>query len=153
MQIETVPAQPTLETPPPAPAAAAPASNDVLNMIDDALTSGQPAPAATPAPAAAAPATPPPPPAQQPAPAATGDALLSSQTVDAASSAIKKLQAAVEPPLPNGSTTPSPNFQSGNTVEAMVHAMLKPMIKDWLDKNLPAIVERIVTVEIRRLSK
>lgn len=41
----------------------------------------------------------------------------------------------------------------GGTVEALVREMLKPMMKEWLDAHLPAIVERIVEAEIQRVSR
>ena len=39
----------------------------------------------------------------------------------------------------------------GDTIEGIVIQMLRPMLRDWLDQNLPAIVERIVQNEIRKL--
>jgi cell pole-organizing protein PopZ len=36
-------------------------------------------------------------------------------------------------------------------LEAVVRDMLKPMLKDWLDGNLPEIVEELVTREIARI--
>ena len=39
----------------------------------------------------------------------------------------------------------------GRTVEDIVVEMLRPMMRDWLDSNLPIIVERIVQREIRKL--
>lgn len=39
------------------------------------------------------------------------------------------------------------------TLEDIVVAMLKPMIKDWLDANLPAIVEEKVEQEVQRVSR
>ncbi|MEA3062599.1 MAG: uncharacterized protein QOJ94_2380 [Sphingomonadales bacterium] len=36
-------------------------------------------------------------------------------------------------------------------LEAVVREMLKPMLKEWLDKNLPEIVEELVTREIARI--
>ena len=42
---------------------------------------------------------------------------------------------------------------AGNTLEDLVREMLKPMLKDWLDQNLPPIVERMVAKEIARLSR
>lgn len=83
----------------------------------------------------------------------TEEHLLSPEATHKATDAFKKLEAAAEPVLPPLQTTPSPAFKSGITVEDMVAAMLKPMMKEWLDKNLPAIVERIVEVEVRKLSK
>ncbi len=37
-------------------------------------------------------------------------------------------------------------------LEAVVREMLKPMLKDWLDVNLPDIVEELVTREIARIA-
>jgi uncharacterized protein len=31
--------------------------------------------------------------------------------------------------------------------------MMRPMLKDWLDENLPGLVERIVRAEIERVSR
>lgn len=41
--------------------------------------------------------------------------------------------------------------RSEATLEGLVQEMLRPMLKAWLDENLPAIVERQVEAEIRRL--
>jgi cell pole-organizing protein PopZ len=37
-------------------------------------------------------------------------------------------------------------------LEAVVRDMLKPILKEWLDRNLPDIVEELVTREIARIS-
>jgi hypothetical protein len=37
-------------------------------------------------------------------------------------------------------------------LEAVVREMLKPMLKEWLDEHLPAIVEQLVTREIARIT-
>lgn len=37
-------------------------------------------------------------------------------------------------------------------IEAMVRDMLRPMLKEWLDENLPGIVEELVTREIARIT-
>lgn len=42
---------------------------------------------------------------------------------------------------------------SNKTLEGMVREMLRPMLKNWLDANLPAIVERAVAREIARLAR
>jgi cell pole-organizing protein PopZ len=39
------------------------------------------------------------------------------------------------------------------TLEDLVKEMLRPMLKSWLDDNLPALVERIVKAEIERVSR
>lgn len=37
--------------------------------------------------------------------------------------------------------------------EGMAREMLRPMLKAWLDENLPAIVERLVRAEIQRVAR
>ena len=37
------------------------------------------------------------------------------------------------------------------SVNALVQAALRPMLKQWLDANLPAIVEELVAREIKRI--
>jgi cell pole-organizing protein PopZ len=37
-------------------------------------------------------------------------------------------------------------------LEALVRAMLKPMLKEWLDRNLPEIVDALVAREIARIT-
>jgi cell pole-organizing protein PopZ len=37
-------------------------------------------------------------------------------------------------------------------LDAVVREMLKPMLKEWLDEHLPAIVEQLVTREIARIT-
>ena len=41
----------------------------------------------------------------------------------------------------------------GPTLEELVSEMLRPMLKAWLDENLPTIVERLVQAEIERISR
>jgi uncharacterized protein len=44
--------------------------------------------------------------------------------------------------------------RSGETsLEGLVREMLRPMLKDWLDTNLPPIVEAMVDREITRITK
>jgi uncharacterized protein len=39
-----------------------------------------------------------------------------------------------------------------NTLEGLVADLLRPMLRDWLDRELPALVERLVEAEIKRVS-
>lgn len=39
------------------------------------------------------------------------------------------------------------------TLEDIVAAMMRPMLKDWLEENLPDIVERVVREEVERASR
>ena len=41
---------------------------------------------------------------------------------------------------------------SENTLEGLVREMLKPMLREWLDANLPDIVESMVAREIARIT-
>jgi cell pole-organizing protein PopZ len=43
--------------------------------------------------------------------------------------------------------------QNPRTLEDLVREMLKPMLKAWLDANLPDMVERMVRAEIERVSR
>jgi cell pole-organizing protein PopZ len=42
---------------------------------------------------------------------------------------------------------------NARTLEDLVKEMLRPMLKSWLDDNLPRLVERIVKAEIERVSR
>ncbi|MCT8265754.1 DUF2497 domain-containing protein [Afifella sp. JA880] len=43
--------------------------------------------------------------------------------------------------------------QNARTLEDLVSEMLRPMLKEWLDDNLPPLVERLVREEIERVSR
>ena len=43
--------------------------------------------------------------------------------------------------------------QNARTIEDLVRDMLRPMLKSWLDDNLPNLVERLVRAEIERVSR
>jgi cell pole-organizing protein PopZ len=42
---------------------------------------------------------------------------------------------------------------SGRTLEDLVKEMLRPMLREWLDANLPSMVERLVKREIERIGR
>lgn len=44
-------------------------------------------------------------------------------------------------------------FPSGPTIDEMVRGLLRPMLKEWLDANLPAIVEAQVRKEVERIAR
>jgi uncharacterized protein len=118
---------------PPAPAAAAPASSfhkvdpqDDLEFTESAAARSlhrQP--------------TYEPPPIESAAPM---QQMLSRSTVSAVESAFNSLANTV---LSN----------NARTLEDLVKEMLRPMLKSWLDDNLPGLVERIVKAEIERVSR
>lgn len=43
--------------------------------------------------------------------------------------------------------------QNSQTLDGLVKEMLRPMLKAWLDDNLPTMVERLVRAEIERVSR
>ncbi len=43
--------------------------------------------------------------------------------------------------------------ENSRTLEDLVREMLRPMLKAWLDDNLPGLVERMVRAEIERVSR
>lgn len=45
-----------------------------------------------------------------------------------------------------------PGVTGSDTLEGMVREMLRPMLKDWLDANLPQLVEGLVAKEIARIT-
>jgi uncharacterized protein len=84
----------------------------------------------------------PPPLTTAPAPSMTvDDRLISMHTEAAAAAALSGLSALGQH-----------KFETG-TVEALVRELLKPLLKEWLDANLPTIIERMVEGEIERLSR
>lgn len=128
---------------------------DVLAEIDDALESETPVeePAVEePAPAAPEPEPEPQPAAEETAPLPAmeeavapedSSTLLSDDAATASAASLKKV-------LDTHKTT-IPGFRSGTTLEDLVLESMKPMLKEWLDANLPSMVERIVEREIRKL--
>ena len=43
--------------------------------------------------------------------------------------------------------------RGAEVADGLVREMLRPMLKQWLDENLPAIVERLVRAEIQRVAR
>jgi cell pole-organizing protein PopZ len=43
--------------------------------------------------------------------------------------------------------------QNARTIEDLVREMLRPMLRHWLDDNLPGLVERLVRAEIERVAR
>ncbi len=85
----------------------------------------------------------------------TGETLVGSGVVGAASSAFARLSQAVQESVPQPAAhEPGPSVDgNGKTIEDLVKEMLRPMLKEWLDRNLPPMVERFVEREIVRLTR
>lgn len=70
------------------------------------------------------------------------DAIISPPTASAAAEALARLAGTLR-------ISDTPN----QTLEGLVRELLKPMLKEWLDRNLPAIVESRVEAELERISR
>ncbi|RAK52316.1 DUF2497 domain-containing protein [Phenylobacterium deserti] len=67
--------------------------------------------------------------------------LVSDRAAEAAASAFGQLSAAVLMPA------------EGRTLEDVVRELLRPLLQQWLDDNLPAIVQQAVTAEVERIAR
>ena len=76
--------------------------------------------------------------------AATQDAIINEVTEEASASAFASLNQMVEQ---NAVTE-----ERGDRIGDLVQEALRPMLKEWLDKNLKGIVQRAVTKEVKRIS-
>jgi len=74
------------------------------------------------------------------------DGLMSEATRSSAAAALGSLARATE-------RDPLEGVPQGRPIEQLVMEQLRPMLSQWLDENLPAIVERIVEREVRYLSR
>ncbi len=83
-------------------------------------------------------------PAMTEEPEMTNAAITDDRTADAAAGSLGKLFSKVEFGEEAG---------GGNTIEGVVREMLRPMLKEWLDDNLPAIVEKSVEAEVQRIAR
>ena len=52
-----------------------------------------------------------------------------------------------------GALSANLEVRSAELADSMVRDMLRPMVKVWLDDNLPAMVERLVRDEIQRIAR
>lgn len=83
------------------------------------------------------------PPASAPAATATApEPAVSPATVEATRGALGALSRLVVKPEPD----------SDGTLEGLVRDMLRPMLSDWLDHNLPRLVEQMVAREIAKIT-
>lgn len=78
-----------------------------------------------------------------------GDELVSDASADAARHSLEALTAAVAPAVAAAVSAPA---VAGRTMEDVVLDALRPMLKQWLDANLPSLVEAMVAKEISRIT-
>jgi cell pole-organizing protein PopZ len=88
-------------------------------------------------------------PEPEPAAASSGyDTLVGDSAAASAASAFAGLASSLRKPEPMESSTPS-----GPTLDELARSLLRPMLKEWLDANLPAIVEAEVRKEVERIAR
>ena len=136
--------EPPLAAPEPEPVQAVaepePLEDDELELTDrvethgdlDVYTPAEPPPAQA-APAQAAPAAAPPP--------APRPSLVSETAAAAAASAFGQLSQVIAMPA------------EGRTLEDVVRELLRPLLQQWLDDHLPAIVQETVQAEVERIAR
>lgn len=103
-----------------------PAADDVL-VLDQVVRPGRPA-----GPVAARPSG-------NHSPAINEDRLLSAATETLGTAAFASLERAVR------------MGRAGETLEDLVRNLLRPMLRSWIDQNLPSLVERMVQSEIQKI--
>lgn len=82
-------------------------------------------------------------PTAAPAPAAApAESLLSQETAAASRGSLDTLSKLLV----------KPDAGSDGTLEGLVREMLRPMLRDWLDANLPDLVETLVAREITKIT-
>lgn len=135
------PDQPATPAPPDMPPAAATAAARPLSEAEiDAMFSTPPT-----QPPVATPASPPPP---------TTEELIGGAAAAAAASSFAALRAARGQGAQPSQALPDIALGNGAvTLEQMVREELRPLLKAWLDANLPSLVERLVKAELERLAR
>ena len=81
------------------------------------------------------------------------DTLVEPGAAGVAASAFERLSQAVQESVPAPAAQDPGPAVGGRNLEDIVKEMLRPMLKEWLDKNLPPMVERYVEREIVRLTR
>ncbi|PKP91799.1 MAG: DUF2497 domain-containing protein [Alphaproteobacteria bacterium HGW-Alphaproteobacteria-16] len=80
--------------------------------------------------------------AAEPEPAPISESILSQTAAEAMRGPLEQLSRLVV----------KPDVPGSDTLEGMVRDMLRPMLRDWLDANLPRMVEDMVQREIARIT-
>jgi hypothetical protein len=70
--------------------------------------------------------------------------------VDAAHSSLRDLLSALAV-LADRGATPRGVPPGETSLEGLARELMRPMIAEWLDRNLPSIVERLAAAELARL--
>jgi cell pole-organizing protein PopZ len=140
-----VAAEPEMETPVIAVAQPEPVQEPVAMAATKAATEAVAAPLAPPVPAAPTSTAPTPTAPILSAPATPAVSAADAMAVTAVASATSKALSGEEGAATKPAQAGAPG---GRTLEESVREMLRPMIREWLDANLPRILERAIIEEI-----
>jgi hypothetical protein len=79
------------------------------------------------------------------------EGLISADAANASTQALVRLARASS----GGEKRPPPGADAGGgaTLEQFVGELLTPLLREWLDRNLPEIVERVVEQEVKKLAR
>ena len=149
---DDAPAEPAAEAAPPPPEPEPepePVEDDVLELTDPIAPEPEPEPLETVGDIDVySPPEPEPDPVYTPPPAApvfnrdeVADKLVGDTAASAAASAFGSLSSALLMP------------KDARTLEDVVRELLRPLLKEWLDQNLPRIVETKVEEEVQRIAR
>jgi uncharacterized protein len=94
-----------------------------------------------------------PPPSSAAPVADDGDRLVSRHAASAAAGALAGLHAASRKSDFGEMRSPVGLGNGGMTLEDIVRTEMRPILKAWLDENLPPLVERLVQREIKRITR
>jgi uncharacterized protein len=132
---------PTVAAAQPAPAAKGEEILELTEVVQEEHAAPDP-PGLAPAPAA---------PELEPPPSPTADAERLVSEAAAAASLAALAQIRQLGPRNDQRMSDIPMGEGQRTIEDMVREMLRPLLKEWLDSNLPHLVERVVQEEVSRL--
>jgi hypothetical protein len=134
------PAATAVAAPQPAPAAKSEEILELTEVVEEHPAEAAPEPE---------PPKPEPPPAAPPPAADGADRLVSDAAAAASIAALSQINQIGSQSEKRMSDIPLGEGQ--RTIEDMVRDMLRPLLKEWLDSNLPHLVERVVQEEVSRL--
>ena len=85
------------------------------------------------------------------APKSGADGLVSEKTLATTMESFARLRDASTVKTPKHESPAMPG--ANTTLDQVFESLARPMIREWLDRNLPPMVERMVTREIERITK
>lgn len=129
--VDETPAPPPPPPPPPPPAVELPRAEPPRPAVEPQSVKPRPMPSA---------------PAELPTPTVMAPVLMTDDSAHRAADAFSRLTGGMD--LLSGTT----DAMGQKTLEVVVKEVLRPLLAEWLDRNLPPMVEKLVQAEIERLA-